>query len=178
MNDKTGNDVGLNDVTSMSPQLKWMTQKPCGLYHPVPPPPQSGMRHLDLACVYIYIYQRKSTMRRVCIPWTPFLSFFNSQHLLLFISQCLQLLSLFPIHSFIHSCAFLMCVYNTPEPLFSFTNLPEKWTNDNMHDECGVKKRLDAALHSWNCTTDEKEPTTICQISRLVGLNRETTWIK
>jgi hypothetical protein len=128
--------------------------------------------------VCISIHQRKSTMRRVCIPWTPFLSFFNSQHLLLFISQCLQLLSLFPIHSFIHSCAFLMCVYNTPEPLFSFTNLPEKWTNDNMHDGCGVKKQLDAAQHSWNCTTDEKEPTTICQISRLVGLNRETTWIK
>lgn len=110
MNDKTGNDVGLNDVTSMSPQLKWMTQKPCGLYT------QSHQRH-KVGCgtwiwrVYIYIYQRKSTMRRVCIPWTPFLSFFNSQHLLLFIRQCLQLLALFHsfIHSFIHAC--FLCAY-------------------------------------------------------------------
>ncbi len=122
-------------------------------------------------CVYLYIRERVQWGECVS-PELLFLSFFNSQHLLLFRRQCLQLLSLFFPHSFIHSCAFLMCVYNTPESLFSLTNLPEKWTNYNMHDGCGEteKKRFDAALFVELYTTDEKEPTTICQISRLVGL--------
>jgi hypothetical protein len=58
MNDKTGNDVGLNDVTSMSPQLKWMTQKPCGLY-------TQSHHHHKVGCgtwiwrVYIYTSEKE-----------------------------------------------------------------------------------------------------------------------